>query len=170
MERIPNAVYTKELREEAVKMITEGGLNASEVARRLIHWPSLVWGVPGCSNKAKAQVCDERPVNSMRRLLSTRAYRHYNKEIYTRFLAQNPDVSAWKRPILRLIASIPEAWLAVLFMAYVLAGRIFFPDWRTLSLFHLAGDYERFERLSRFTLSRRQVTKPIGLLSSGGIG
>jgi len=26
MERIPNAVYTKELREEAVKMITEGGL------------------------------------------------------------------------------------------------------------------------------------------------
>jgi transposase len=35
MERIPNAVYTKELREEAVKMITEGGLKAPEVARRL---------------------------------------------------------------------------------------------------------------------------------------
>ena len=35
MERIPNAVYTKELRQEAVKMITEGGLKAPEVARRL---------------------------------------------------------------------------------------------------------------------------------------
>ena len=35
MERIPNAVYTKELREEAVKMITGGGLKAPEVARRL---------------------------------------------------------------------------------------------------------------------------------------
>ena len=35
MERIPNAVYTKELREEAVRMITEGGLKAPEVARRL---------------------------------------------------------------------------------------------------------------------------------------
>ncbi len=35
MERIPNAVYTKELREEAVKMITEGGLKAPEVALRL---------------------------------------------------------------------------------------------------------------------------------------
>jgi transposase len=35
MERIPNAVYTKELREEAVKMITEDGLKAPEVARRL---------------------------------------------------------------------------------------------------------------------------------------
>lgn len=35
MERIPDAVYTKELREEAVRMITEGGLKAPEVARRL---------------------------------------------------------------------------------------------------------------------------------------
>jgi transposase-like protein len=33
MERIPNAVYTKELREEAVKMIKEDGLKAPEVAR-----------------------------------------------------------------------------------------------------------------------------------------
>ena len=35
MERIPNAVYTKELREEAVKMVTEGGLTIPEVGRRL---------------------------------------------------------------------------------------------------------------------------------------
>ena len=35
MEKIPNAVYTRELREEAVKMITEGGMKASEVARIL---------------------------------------------------------------------------------------------------------------------------------------
>jgi len=31
MERILNALYTKELREEAVRMITEGGLKAPEV-------------------------------------------------------------------------------------------------------------------------------------------
>ena len=35
MERIPKAVYSKELREEAVKMITEGGMKSPEVARRL---------------------------------------------------------------------------------------------------------------------------------------
>jgi transposase len=35
MKRIPNAVYTKEFREEAVKMVTEGGLSVSEVGRRL---------------------------------------------------------------------------------------------------------------------------------------
>jgi transposase len=35
MERIPKAVYSRELREEAVKMITEGGMKAPEVAGRL---------------------------------------------------------------------------------------------------------------------------------------
>ena len=35
MERIPNAIYTKEFREEAVKMVTKGGLKAPEVAQRL---------------------------------------------------------------------------------------------------------------------------------------
>lgn len=35
MERIPNAVYTKELREEAVKLVVEQGLTIPEVGRRL---------------------------------------------------------------------------------------------------------------------------------------
>jgi len=35
MERIPNRSYTKEFKEEAVKLIKEGGLNAREVGRRL---------------------------------------------------------------------------------------------------------------------------------------
>ena len=35
MEKIPNAVYTKEFREEAVKLVTESGLSIPEVGRRL---------------------------------------------------------------------------------------------------------------------------------------
>jgi transposase len=35
MKRIPRAVYSKELREEAVKMITEGGMKIPEVGERL---------------------------------------------------------------------------------------------------------------------------------------
>jgi transposase len=35
MEKIPKRVYTKEFKEEAVKMVTEGGLSAPEVGRRL---------------------------------------------------------------------------------------------------------------------------------------
>jgi transposase len=35
MEKIPKGIYTKELREEAVKLVTEGGLTIPEVGRRL---------------------------------------------------------------------------------------------------------------------------------------
>jgi transposase len=35
MHRIPRAVFTKEFKEEAVKMVIEGGLSQPEVCRRL---------------------------------------------------------------------------------------------------------------------------------------
>ena len=35
MERVPKGVYTKEFKEEAVKLVTEAGLSVSEVAQRL---------------------------------------------------------------------------------------------------------------------------------------
>lgn len=42
MERIPNAIYTRELREEAVKLVTEGGLTIPEVGRKLSIAPSTL--------------------------------------------------------------------------------------------------------------------------------
>lgn len=35
MERVPKAVYTKEFKEEAVKLVTETGLSIPDVSRRL---------------------------------------------------------------------------------------------------------------------------------------
>jgi transposase len=35
MEKVPNGRYTKEFREEAVKMLTDGGLSVLEVSSRL---------------------------------------------------------------------------------------------------------------------------------------
>lgn len=35
MERVPNGRYTKEFREEAVKLATDGGLSVLEISRRL---------------------------------------------------------------------------------------------------------------------------------------
>ena len=42
MERIPRAVYTKEFREEAVKLVTESSLKIPEVGRRLKIAPSTL--------------------------------------------------------------------------------------------------------------------------------
>lgn len=42
MEKIPYGRYTKEFRLEAVKLVTEGGLSASEAGRRLSLAPSTI--------------------------------------------------------------------------------------------------------------------------------
>ena len=42
MERIPRAIYTKELREEAVKLVIEDGLSIPGVGRRLSVAPSTL--------------------------------------------------------------------------------------------------------------------------------
>ena len=42
MERIPRAYYTKELREEAVKLVIEGGLSVPEVGRKQSIAPSTL--------------------------------------------------------------------------------------------------------------------------------
>ncbi len=42
MEKIPKGVYTKEFKEEAVKMVTEAGLSVPEVARRISVGPSTI--------------------------------------------------------------------------------------------------------------------------------
>jgi transposase len=48
MEKVPKSVFTKEFKEEAVKMVTEGGLSIPEVGRRLsvpkstlAHWVKM---------------------------------------------------------------------------------------------------------------------------------
>lgn len=42
MERLPKGKYTKEFREEAVKLVTEGGLSLKEAARRLSLPPATI--------------------------------------------------------------------------------------------------------------------------------
>ena len=42
MERIPRGVYTKEFREEAVKLVIEGGITLPEAGRRLSLPPSTL--------------------------------------------------------------------------------------------------------------------------------
>jgi transposase-like protein len=54
MERIPRAIYTKELREEAVKLVTEGGLRIPEVGRRLSVAPSKTDGSGTCTSNPRS--------------------------------------------------------------------------------------------------------------------
>ena len=63
MERIRKAIYTKELREEAVKLVTEGGFSIPEVGRRLSVSSSTLryWVKANREGKLKEVGTQQRP-------------------------------------------------------------------------------------------------------------
>jgi len=67
MERIPRAIYTKELREEAVKLVTEGGFSIPEVGRRLSVSPSTIryWVKANREGKLKEVGKQQRPLTEI---------------------------------------------------------------------------------------------------------
>jgi transposase len=67
MERIPRAIYTKDLREEAVKLVLEGGLSIPEVGRRLSVSSSAIryWVKANREGKLKEVGKCQRPVTEV---------------------------------------------------------------------------------------------------------
>lgn len=74
MERVPKGVYTKEFKEEAVKLVTEAGLSIPEAARRLSvgkstieYWVKKARNGGLSDNGKKAVTAEEMEVNRLRR-------------------------------------------------------------------------------------------------------
>ena len=67
MERIPKAIYTRELREEAVKLVTEGGFSIPEVGRRLSVAVSTLryWVKANKEGKLKEVGKQQRPLTEI---------------------------------------------------------------------------------------------------------
>jgi transposase-like protein len=67
MEGTPRAIYTKELREEAVKLVTEGGLSIPEVGRRLSVSPSTIryWAKANKDGKLREVGKQQRPLTEV---------------------------------------------------------------------------------------------------------
>ena len=66
-QRIPNGKYTKEFREEAVKLITEDGLSIPEVGRRLsLASSTIAYWVKAHRNGKLSEVCKtHRPLTEV---------------------------------------------------------------------------------------------------------
>ncbi len=66
-QRIPNGKYTKEFREEAVKLITEGGLSIPEVGRRLsLASSTIAYWVKAHKSGKLSEVCKtHRPLTEV---------------------------------------------------------------------------------------------------------
>jgi transposase len=76
MEKLPKSVFTKEFKDEAVKMVVEGGLNIPEVGRRLsipkstlAHWVKISkeGNLSGRGVKQKAVTAEEMELARLKR-------------------------------------------------------------------------------------------------------
>jgi len=67
MEREPRGIYTRELREEAVKLVTEGGLKIPEAGRRLLVSASTIryWVKAEREGKLKEVGKQQRPLTEV---------------------------------------------------------------------------------------------------------
>ena len=67
MEKIPRGYYTRELREDAVKMVVEGGESVPEVGRRLSISPSTIRYWMKASKEGKLQEVgkQQRPLTEL---------------------------------------------------------------------------------------------------------
>jgi transposase len=67
MERIPRGIYTKELREEAVKLVSEGGVSIPEAGRRLSISASTIRYWVKASKEGKLQEVgrQQRPLTEL---------------------------------------------------------------------------------------------------------
>lgn len=74
MERIPRGIYTKELREEAVKLVSEGGVSIPEVGRRLSIAASTIRYWVKASKEGKLQEVgrQQRPLTELEMELAPR--------------------------------------------------------------------------------------------------
>jgi len=63
MEKVPRVVYTKEFKEEAVKMVTEAGLSIPEVSRRVsVNESSIRYWIKRAKEGGLSNGGKQRPV------------------------------------------------------------------------------------------------------------
>ncbi|MCX5816462.1 MAG: transposase [Proteobacteria bacterium] len=75
MERVPKSVFTKEFKEEAVKMVTEGQLTIPEIGRRLsipkltlAHWVKIAKeGTLNTNRKQRPVIGEEMELTRLKR-------------------------------------------------------------------------------------------------------
>ena len=65
MEKVPRSVYTKEFKEEAVKMVMEGGLSIPEVSRRVsVNESSIRYWIKRAKEGGLSNGGEQRPVTT----------------------------------------------------------------------------------------------------------
>jgi glycosyltransferase involved in cell wall biosynthesis len=88
-----------------------------------IHFPAVIWGLDGYSEKAKAAVIPRFPLKSLRRILGSRAYGRFNLKIWRAVLQRSPDATPLVKMFGLMIALLPRELFRLLYIGFIRAKR-----------------------------------------------
>jgi glycosyltransferase involved in cell wall biosynthesis len=83
-----------------------------------VGYPSVVWGLDGYGDPAKAAVIPRQPLHAASRLAASRAYGRYDARVYRDVIA-GAGLSLFRRSIAWGIARVPQPLMRQLYVWYV---------------------------------------------------
>ena len=88
-----------------------------------VLFPAVIWGLEGYSDQAKQSVIPRRPMESLKRILASRAYGRFNLVIWRTVLMPSNLTNGFVRWGALLIALLPREWFRLLYIFFIRFGR-----------------------------------------------
>jgi abequosyltransferase len=86
-------------------------------------FPTVVWGMVGYSDEAKQAVIPRHPMKSIRRILASRAYGHFNINIWRNILSRSSEFNHLFKLTSLFIALLPREFFRLLYIFFILVRR-----------------------------------------------
>jgi glycosyltransferase involved in cell wall biosynthesis len=84
-----------------------------------IFFPAVIWGLYGYSDKAKQSVISRHPLKSLKRILASRAYGHFNLKIWRTVLMPSIETNGYVRWFGLLISVLPRDWFRLFYVLFI---------------------------------------------------
>lgn len=85
-----------------------------------ILFPKTIWGLSGYSEFAKSSVTPQILINSLKAMLSSRAYGRFNIKIYREVILNNLDANNITKLIGLIVALLPQWILSFVYRSYII--------------------------------------------------
>ena len=86
-------------------------------------FPAVIWGMEGYSDQAKQVVIPRHPMKSLRRILASRAYGHFNLEVWRTVLNRSKENNHIFRFTTLFIALFPRQFFRRLYIIFIFIRR-----------------------------------------------
>jgi hypothetical protein len=83
------------------------------------NFPNVIWNFNKFSNIAKSAVISKNPLNNPLRLLSHRAYGHYNLKIFINYIFKNKKINFLTKLFGFLILFFPQKFISFIYYIYI---------------------------------------------------